>query len=684
MKKIIRVAVAKVKVPLLDYIVIDDMFSLEFAIGDVVLVPFRNDEVLGIVVDILNDSPYLAKLKEVIGYEGYRLSERLMKFILWMCDYYMIDIGSIVKAILSVQMKSPEEGRRSKIKSLNMNNIILSSKLPTLNEAQENALEIIRNTQDKPILLRGITGSGKTAVYIRRIYDELMRGRQVLVLLPEIGLVQHVVEHFRRIFDVEPFIWHSHISKGKKSRILYEVLQENPCIVCGTRSSLFLPFFNLGLIIVDEEHDSSYKQEEMFLYNARDAAVMRSKIERKCDIILSSATPSIETYNNVVNGKYAIAEIDSRYGEASLPSVKIVDMHENDKLQKAMHRPRGENRLYWISIALYREIARAIERKEQTLLFLNRRGYAPLMLCSDCSYRFACENCSIWMVFHKSKNALICHHCNYTTALPESCPICLSQNFAACGPGVERVAEEIEKSFPSARIMTVTRDDFSNDEKIQEVIKTISNHEVDIIIGTQIITKGYHFPNITTVGILDADIGIGSSEFRALENTYQLLYQVAGRSGREDKAGTVLIQTYFATNPVMLAICNLHNDEKSHAYTFYDLELERRKSSNLPPYKRIAVIIISDSDQYVAQKSAQDITKILTQMSKKVAHNISVLGPAPTTINRIKRQFQFRILIVCDKQFAIQNLLQHVLNYAQSTVKSHTKIKIEIDPYTIH
>lgn len=476
-------------------------------------------------------------------------------------------------------------------------------------------------------------------------------------MLPEIGLTKQLIERFTKVFGFKPYVWHSAVTPSKKRDVFVAISTGKAKVIIGTRSSLFLPYKDLGLIIVDEEHDGAYKQEENILYNARDAAVLRASFE-KIKIILVSATPSMETYLNIKNEKYHHCKLSKRYGVAKIPSVKIIDMKNTRK---------GN----WISKQLEDAIRNDLENGLQSLLFLNRRGFAPLMLCTSCSFRFACKSCSAWLVVHKKTNSLICHHCGHTDTIPNSCPECLSETILACGPGVDRIAEEAQNIFPKARIHVFTREQSSLVGGTDEFIQNVEQGNIDIIIGTQIITKGYHFPKISTVGIIDADLGASNIDLKANERCFQVLQQVSGRAGRDEYEGTVYIQTYFPDNPILQILSNNLTQE------FYDAELESRKNSFLPPFSRIIALIITGKNEITTMNFAKKIKNMAPNTDR-----VKILGPAPATMSKLKGNFRFRILLIADKSFNLQNYASQLVNL--QIPATHENIRLEVDPYSFY
>lgn len=532
-----------------------------------------------------------------------------------------------------------------------------------LSPDQEKIAAILHEKADKASysvsLLDGVTGSGKTEVYFSAIEKILQQeNSQILIMLPEIALTTQVVARFRKRFGFEPIQWHSGLSPALREKNWRAIADGSARIVIGARSALFLPYAALKLIIIDEEHDPSYKQEEGVIYNARDMAVVRARIEN-IPLILVSATPSIETMANVNMGKYDYLHLPSRHGGAGMPDIGIIDLRK-EKLDSRS----------WISARLKKAINDNLAGGRQSLLFLNRRGYAPLKLCRNCGYRFKCPSCSSWMVEHKKHNSMICHHCDYRQDVPTSCPECGKEDMlVSCGPGVERLAEEVKQCFPEARLALMTSDNLTTAGKAYDMIELIEKGDVDIIIGTQVIAKGHHFPNLTLVGIIDADLGMEGGDLRAAERSYQLLHQVSGRAGREKDKGMVLIQSCMPDNSVIQALASGKRDE------FLSAEVENRKHSNMPPYSRLAGIILSDANEQKAFRLAKELV-----MRAPKSDGIRILGPAPAPIFLLRGQYRFRILIRAERNINIQKWIRQLLKEVK--IPASVKVKVDVDPYS--
>ncbi len=511
-------------------------------------------------------------------------------------------------------------------------------------------------------LLDGVTGSGKTEVYFEAIAEALARDQQVLVLVPEISLTTQWLNRFKLRFGVTPYIWHSEISIKEKARTWKAVALDQAKVIVGARSALFLPFAKLGLIVVDESHDHSFKQESLVTYQGRDMAVLRAHLE-KIPIILSTATPDLETVVNVEEGKYDCVKLTKRYSKAVLPEIKVIDIKKDRPI-------KGEWGVSFLSPKLVEALQQNLERGEQSMLFLNRRGYAPLLICRDCGHRMQCPHCTAWLAEHRISGELICHHCGFSMRTPTYCPECGSQEgLTACGPGVERVAEEVHYRFPLARTAILSSDVTANYKEISEVIHKTARKEVDILIGTQILAKGHNFPDLTLVGVVDADIGLMGTDLRASEQTFQLLAQVAGRSGRGEKKGLVYLQTLYPDNLVLQAVI-AHDRAK-----FIEIEKQSRLMLKMPPYGKLAALIVSSLNQKAAEATAYRLGKCAPNTSL-----IETLGPAPAPMALLRGRYRYRLLLKTAKNINIQEIIKKWLSMVE--IRSNVRIDIDINPYS--
>ena len=705
-----------------DYKVPDGM---ELAPGDYVTVPLTGREVPAVVWgEGAGDVP-LKKLKSIVArHELPAMPEAHRRFLDWVADYTMGARGAVLKMSLSVpaalepaagikayKLKSPPqlgEGLSSQlspkqqkvvdaladgqprrpseiaetagvtagvVKTLADNGFLEQVEIfsaapcrhpdpsrhgPSLSPDQEQiAGTLCRHVEEggfKAALLDGVTGAGKTEVYFEAVAEALRKNQQVLILLPEIALSNAFLDRFKSRFGCAPALWHSHLTPAQRRVGWRGVAEGHTKVVVGARSALFLPYADLGLIIVDEEHDPAYKQEEGVIYHARDMAVVRASIG-KIPIVLVSATPSLETVHNAWSGRYEHLHLPDRFGGAKLPDIDIIDM-----------RADKPERQHFISPPLKNKMVETLERGEQVLLFLNRRGYAPLTLCRSCGHRLECPRCTAWLVEHKNAAKLQCHHCGYHAKTPNACTECADvDSFAACGPGVERIHEEVRGYFPEARTMVLASDTAEDNETLRKMLGDIREGCIDIIIGTQIIAKGHHFPNITLVGVIDADLGLQGGELRGAERTYQLLHQVAGRAGREEKKGHVYLQTFMPEHRIMKALADGARDH------FLDVEAHERQQARMPPYSRLAGVIIAGRDEYEAITVAQELGKTAPH-----GEGVQTLGPAPAPFARLRGKYRYRLLVRAEKQVNIQKIIAEWLDKVK--VPSKVRVTVDIDP----
>lgn len=535
---------------------------------------------------------------------------------------------------------------------------------PCLSSQQQSAADyMVDRIAEKAFsttLLDGVTGSGKTEVYFAAIEAVLLAGGQVLVLLPEITLTAQLKERFTKRFGFEPAVWHSGVSSAKKRHIWRGTVQGDVKLVLGARSALFLPFCDLRFIIVDEEHEGAYKQEDGVVYHARDMAILRGYLEH-FSVMLVSATPSLETVLNVTSGKYGVLRLPSRHGGALLPKIDVIDMRLQEKSSRS-----------WISVPLRQSIQAVLGQGRQVLLFLNRRGYAPLTLCRSCGYRFECSHCSSWLVEHRDRgnHYLQCHLCGYSSSFPSHCLSCGedSSQFTACGPGVERLADEVRAFFPDVNTAVMTSDTVYSIHKAQKLVSDITEGRVQVVIGTQMIAKGYHFPLLGLVGVIDADLGFGGGDIRAAEKTYQLLHQVAGRAGREGEQGQVMLQSYMPDNAVLMAL------KKDNRDVFMQQEAEVRKVSGLPPYGRLASVLLSSSNELHLKQFSDYMVSVFPS-----GENYRVLGPSPAQVYKVGGRFRYKFLVKVQCGFNIQKLLRYWLS--RVCVPRNVRLRVDVDPY---
>ncbi len=649
------------------------------SVGQVVRVPFGRSDVLGIVAAEGKASIQSGKIKQVISIieDIPPISPALLDFARWVAWYNCTPLGTVIKMLMPIA-DIDKEGR---IKEAAVKND--TPRTPHLSGMQQTAVSQLETKLGKGFsvtLLDGVTGSGKTEVYFHAIAEMLAseHDTQVLVLLPEIALSVQWLERFNKRFGFEPAVWNSEITKAKKRASWKAIARGEARVVVGARSALFLPYCNLKLLIVDEEHDASYKQEEGVIYHARDMAVARARMEH-IPIVLVSATPSLESHYNAKQGKYAEIALPSRHGEAEMPDIRMVDMRI-EKLPSTA----------FISKTLRDALSQTLDAGHQSMLFLNRRGYAPLMLCRTCGHRFQCSDCSSWLVLHQRKamsderlaksennhrSSLIahqdlrCHHCNYRIPVPKQCPACSTEDsLHACGPGVERVQEEVAALLPQARLAVLASDHADNIKQLSEVIGAMGRGEVDILIGTQMIAKGHHFGGIATVGVVDADLGLAGGDLRAAEKTYQLLHQLSGRAGRESIKGTVYLQSYLPEHPVMQALMDGGRD------AFLAAELDARREAEMPPFTRLAALIVEGKKEDLVIKTAK-------QLAASINHQLStihLLGPAPAPLYRLRDKYRYRLLLKAERKTNLPELMKNLVESVKSP--SSVRVKIDIDP----
>lgn len=632
------------------------------AAGTYVKIGLGQQEVVGVVWDDAPDADIpLAKLRAVkIVYDAPPLSAEMRRYIERVAEWTMTAKGAILKMVVP-SFKLLDEPKRP-LKFICPHLGVVSP--VALSDAQAQAAHrLIQGVQAqafKAVLLEGVTGAGKTEVFFEAAEAAINDNRQILIMMPEIALTGGFVERFEKRFGTRAAVWHSQMTPKQRQTVWQGVAQGITKAVIGARSSLFLPYADLGLIVVDEEHDQSYKQEDNVVYHARDMAVLRGAMMHH-PVVLSSATPSLETVANVRAGRYETVKLPDRYGGAVLPDMQIIDMRE-DKPE------RGE----FISQTLHQALAETMARGEQSLLFLNRRGYAPLTLCRSCGARLECPQCTSWLVEHKKSGRTFCHHCGYGGRTPTECPSCHAvDSLVPVGPGVERIAEEVRARYPDARIVVLSSDTMEDGAPLHQTLEAIRTGQVDMIIGTQMTAKGHHFPLLTCVGVVDADLGMNGGDLRAGERTWQLLHQVAGRAGREvlteGRRGQVFLQTYLPDNAVMQSLVS--HDRQA----FIDAELESRKLAHMPPYSRLAGIILSGK----TEKAVEDVGRALARCAPQ-AKDFIVMGPAVPAFAMLRGRYRRRLLIQADRNVNMQKTIRQWL--AMVDVPSSVRLTVDIDP----
>jgi primosomal protein N' (replication factor Y) len=529
---------------------------------------------------------------------------------------------------------------------------------PEQQAAADTLVEAVTAREFQTFLLDGVTGSGKTEVYFEAIAEAIRQDAQVLILLPEIALTEPFLRRFEARFGHQPVAWHSDLRQSQRRRAWRAIATGEAKVVVGARSALFLPYRRLGLIVVDEAHEASFKQEDGVMYHARDVAVMRGHFEG-CPVVLASATPAIETQQQVTLGRYKELKLPRRFGEAVMPDIAAIDMLADPP-------PRGR----WLAPSLVKAIEETLERQEQVLLFLNRRGYAPLTLCRHCGHRFQCPNCTAWMVEHRLMARLQCHHCGHVMPPPKACPECgEAESLVACGPGVERIADEVAALFPEARRAIVTSDTIWSPARAADFVARMEANEIDIVIGTQLITKGYHFPNLTLVGVVDADLGLQGGDLRAAERSFQQIAQVSGRAGRGVKKGHVLVQTHEPNAPVIRALVS------GDAASFYAAETASRRSANAPPFGRYAAIIVSSE----VLEEAVETARLIGRTAPKV-EGMHVYGPAPAPLAMLRARHRQRLLVHARRALDVQDVIRDWLGALEWP--RGVRVAVDVDPYS--
>ena len=622
--------------------------------GDFVKAPFGNSEITGIVWPHEQKTKRKFKIKKItkkINVKKLNLS--MIEFISWFSKYNLVPLGMSFKMCLLnkdvVEKNFDKEFNKYKVKSRSTKYL--------LNEEQKKSLSFVRKIGNNynVVVLKGVTGSGKTLIYFNRIKDFLDKGKQALILLPEIALTNQFSRRFKEFFGAEPAIWHSKTSKKNKSIIWKGITEEKIKIVIGARSSLFLPFKNLGIIIVDEEHDVSYKQDEGVSYNARDMAITRASIEN-IPIHLVTSIPSIETYNNIVNKKYYSTRLEKRYKEASLPKIEIINLH-SEILKKES----------WIANKTINEVNKFLEKGEQVLFFLNRRGYAPFVICKKCGYKFQCPNCSVNLNYHKNLNKLLCHYCGFKSSLSRNCKDNIKCDLSFCGPGVERIFAELKKIYPNKKIEIFSSDTLEKNELANELLKKVEKSKIDILIGTQLLSKGFHFPKLNCIVVVDGDFSSHGYDLRSAEKNVQLYHQLSGRAGREGNFSTIFFQTYTPEYEILI------NISKNNPNLFLQKELLLRKEKKLPPFYRLISLIISGKNEALIMKFAMSIKLKIPKIKE-----VNVLGPVLAPISKLRKKYRCRILIRYPKDLFIQKYLSQFLHKIKIT--SGIKLEVDVDP----
>ena len=620
--------------------------------GSIVLVPFGRKKEIGVIWDKQEKTNKIFKLKNVLEKKSISLNENLIKFINWFSLYNLVPKGMVLKMCLgdeSFFSKNSNFIDDTKIKKKNKFN---------LNPEQKRCLDDINGFGNKfnVTLLQGVTGSGKTIVYFEKIKQNLMQGKQSLVLLPEIFLTNQFEQRFEDYFGFKPSIWHSKITKKNKKIIWQNIVNNKIKLVVGARSSLFLPFKKLGLIVVDEEHDSSYKQDEGLRYNARDMAISRASIE-DIPIILATSIPSLETYNNVKNKKYNSTKLKKRYKNFLLPSAEIVNLNLNKK-----------NKNIWLDIKTLNLARKYLDSKQQVLFFLNRRGYAPFLICKKCGLKLVCPNCSVFLTFHKQLNKAMCHHCGHKSSIKQKCQKTdFNCEFQMYGPGVEKIFAELRQIFPDKVIKILSSDFLNKKKETINLLKDIENNKVNILVGTQLISKGFNFPNLNCIVVVDADFSGMGFDLRSTEKNIQLYNQLSGRAGRFSKKSLIIYQTFNPSDKTLSDILE-NNPEK-----FLEEESCLRKEKKLPPFSRLIAFIVESNNEKESFLEAQKIKKNLLLLK-----DTEVMGPVTSPIFKIKNKYRTRLLLKSQSNVLVQKKISRILK--NLNISKKIKLTVDVDP----
>ena len=628
--------------------------NLDLKIGEYVSVPFGKNKLTGVVWDKLEENEQKKfKLKKVFKKLKVKpLKKTTINFLNWFSEYNIIPKGMALKLML-LSNNAIEDNIKNNFQVFESN---IKNNSIKLSEDQKKSLKemVILNNKFRVHVLQGTTGSGKTFVYFEALKSIIKKGFQGLILLPEIGLTGQFEKKFVEYFGFNPAVWHSGISKKKKEIIWNGISNGKIQVIIGARSSLFLPFKKLGIIIVDEEHDQSFKQDEGITYNARDMAIARASFEN-IPINLITAVPSVETYENIKKGKYGLSRLNQRYQNASLPNYEIINLN-NSKLEKQS----------WLSNEIIKKVNSHLEKKDQVLFFLNRRGFSPHVLCNKCYTSFSCPNCSINLVYHKNKGNLLCHYCGYKSHLKRDCSKEGNCEFIFSGPGVERISDEVKRKFPDKKIEIFSSDTMNKKDSMDKLDKIIKN-ETNILVGTQLISKGFHFPSLNCIVVVDIDLSSQGHDLRGAEKNLQLYHQLSGRAGRTGKPATVYFQTYNHDTKVIDDITNKNPD------IFLERELEIRKKNKLPPFQRFISLILTGENEHKLETEALGFKNFIeTKIEGRV------LGPVNAPIFRLKRKFRVRLLIRGIKSMKVQNSIAKIIpNYKFA---AGIKLSVDVDP----
>ncbi len=627
-------------------------------LGTFVLVPFGSKESVGVVWDQGSGEVPLSKLKEIKALlDPPPLTKEIRQFVDWVSAYTLSPLGLILKMVMGGKWRPLKAKDKLEVLTANVNASAHTLTSQQKKAAQDLALKV-KEEKFSVTLLDGVTGSGKTEVYAEALAQAFKQGQQALVLLPEISMTAALFDRLSARFGIAPTLWHSGLTEKQRRLNWHAIIQGKAPFILGARSALFLPYPKLGVIVVDEEHEGAYKQEEGVIYHGRDMAVVKARSD-DISVILASATPSLETLNNVRQEKYSRVILPSRFGNAKMPTLELIDLRAQKMAVQS-----------FISDPLFQALEKTFAAGHQAMLFLNRRGYAPLTLCRGCGNRLQCPFCTSWLIEHKRTKRLHCHQCGYSCTLPKTCPVCKAEDkFAACGPGIERIAEEVTMRLPDVRFAIMASDTLKGPKAAKKLVDQMQDQSLDLLIGTQIMAKGYHFPRLTLVGVIDADLGLAGGDPRAAERTFQLLQQVAGRSGRAEDEGHVFLQTVAPDHPVMRALIKGDRDSFMHA------EMKERAAYHLPPFGRLASLTISGRDKNQVVAIAQKIAAAAPQNKR-----LRILGPAPAPFAVLRGKTRYRLMVQALRGEPLSATIQNWL--AALSIPRTIKVQVDIDPYS--
>ncbi len=653
--------------------------------GQRVLVPLGRRKAIGIILKEeknISSSIQLKSIEKILQEEPMFTSSQL-QLIQWASDYYLIPIGEMFRVALPSLLTSSKEKKIRKVKVEKEKKKKYFEEFQknkfSLSEEQQKIADIIYNSsQEKGFgvhLIHGITGSGKTEIYFEILKKIIDQNKQAICLVPEISLTPQSLERYQNHFGEKVQIYHSGLNPTERLKIWEQCQRGEFSILLGTRSALFAPFKNLGIIIIDEEQDSSYKQEERARYHARDLAIVRAKIEN-IPILLGSATPSVESYSKAKEGKFFYYLLQNRFGSALLPKIQLIDLKQEKEKHYLESKDKKEFSL--LSSPLLKAIGENLMRKEQTLLFLNRRGFSHFILCRDCGDTMVCPNCDITLTYHQKKQLLVCHYCDHHEKPPAICKTCQSADLFPIGTGTEKIEIELKEKFPEAKILRMDRDTTSKKESYEKILKKFKDREIDILIGTQMVAKGHDYPYLTLVGILFADAALHHPDFRSNEKTFQLITQVAGRAGRADLSGEVLLQTYAPEHSAILWASRYESEK------FYQDEIQNRQELSYPPFTRLILFRIQGTQKEKVKKGIGKLREILESLKENQHLKMDILGPSSCLVERVRNYYRWQILIKTPIHQIFQKIIKHQIVRSRSQwLENGLRLVVEVDPIQV-